>query len=86
MNEKPSRFRFGLRTLFEIVAVVAFFLTLIYYRASASNGRYQFQTFTEPGGRIRHKWVIDTQTGQMWRYSYNFEKWEDESAPPNLAK
>ena len=51
MDEKPRRrFRFGLRTLFELIAVAAFILTLIYYRQPRADqqtgemtGRYQLE-------------------------------------------
>ena len=65
MDEKPRyrRVRFDLRTLFEIVAVVAFILTLIYYRQTAiqQNGRYQVDQM--PNGGIL---LVDTQTGLVW--------------------
>jgi hypothetical protein len=70
MDEKPRnrRLRFGLRTLFELIAVVAFILTLIYYRTEATShgfGRYQIHS-AEYQGRTRI-FVLDTQTGQLWR-------------------
>ena len=73
MDEKPQRrrIRFGLRTLFEIIAVVAFILTLIYYRSSPSEqmpSRYQLQVVAVPDGAIgSQQWVIDTHTGEVWK-------------------
>jgi len=69
MDEKPRnrRLRFGLRTMFEIIAVVAFILALIYYRATPQGfGRYQIHS-AEYQGRSRI-FVLDTQTGQLWRH------------------
>jgi hypothetical protein len=83
-ENRGSRFRFGLRTLFEVVAVAAFVLTLIYYRTTGhrDNWRYQINVNATPTGQIRQKWIIDTQTGQTWRYNYSSKKWQDEGAPP----
>jgi hypothetical protein len=73
MNEQPLRrqFRFGLRTLFELVAVVAFILTLVYYRRTPLEpgaARYQLQVVAVPDGAFgSQQWVIDTHTGEVWR-------------------
>lgn len=79
MDEQPRHGRwprFGLRTLFELIAVVAFILTLIYYRTTAiqSTGRYQHH----PTQNL----VIDTQTGHLWRWSPG-GYWYDEGEPPS---
>jgi hypothetical protein len=79
MEEKPRfrRVRFGLRTLFELIAVVAFILTLLYYRQTAiqQNGRYQVDQ--SPSGNIL---LVDTQTGQVWD---DFQgNWDAMPAPP----
>ena len=67
MNEKPEqrRWHFGLRTLFEIVAVVAFILALLAYRRPQNDGRYQSSNFS---GAM---WVLDTETGDLWQISSN---------------
>jgi hypothetical protein len=82
MDDEPRHvpLRFGLRTLLEIVAVVAFILALFYYRTQGC--RYQFQIGSGATGSPRDKWVIDTYTGQMWRYSYSSRRWYDEGSPP----
>ena len=84
MDEKPQshRFRFGLRTLFEIIAVVAFILTLIYYRSAAvqDRGRYQFDKIDRGSDPL----VIDNQTGHLWRW--NGTGWTDYGEPPKPAK
>lgn len=85
MDEKRRRYRlrFGLRTLFEIVAVVAFVLTLLYYRQTAiqNTGRYQFHPITEGPDRVL---VIDTQTGRVWETAG--AGWHDYGEPPKPAK
>lgn len=83
MDEKPRRprIRFGLRTLFELIGVVAFILTMLYYRQTAiqQNGRYQVDQ--APNG---NKLLVDTQTGQVWD---DFQgAWDPMPPPPMPSK
>ena len=83
MDAQPSRrFRFGLRTLFELIAVAAFILTLIYYRQPRTDqppaemtGRYQLE---EVENRAL---ILDTKTGELWRLSSDASQWY---RPPKL--
>jgi hypothetical protein len=79
MDERPRhrRFRFGLRTLFELIAVVAFVLTLIYYRTTAIDNTGRFLVPHTDG---RSGVVVDTQTGHLWRWSAG-GYWYDEGEP-----
>jgi hypothetical protein len=82
MREKSLRLRFGIRTLFEIIAVVAFVLTLIYYRTQSSShgfGRYQIHS-AEYQGTTRI-FVLDTKTGQLWRHGPD-KNFYDAGSPP----
>jgi hypothetical protein len=69
MDEKPRRiFQLSLRSLLEIVAVVAVVLALVYSR-HAGNGRYQLSD--SPNNRI----LLDTTTGECWQwYGTGWEK------------
>jgi hypothetical protein len=86
MHDQPRRprIRFGLRTLFELIAVVAFILTLLYYRQTAikATGRYHLHqvTSTSPPRVL----VIDTQTGRVWETAGT--DWFDYGQPPSPAK
>jgi hypothetical protein len=62
MDEKPRRsFQVSLRTLLEIVAVIAFVLALMYAR-NAGNGRYQLLD----KGQHQPLFLVDTRTGECW--------------------
>jgi hypothetical protein len=82
MDEKPRnrRLRFGLRTLFEVIAVLAFILTLVYYRQTViqNTGRYQ-QLKDEPPSNPPRVLVIDTHTGHVWGLSG--DRWTDYGEP-----
>jgi len=61
-NAPRSRFQFGIRTLLEIIAVVAFVLAIIYGKSTpvADTGRYQIVA----GPKEVFFW--DTKTGNVW--------------------
>jgi hypothetical protein len=83
MSQPVRRIQFGLRTLLEITAVVAFALTLIYVQSDAdTSGRYQIQVLGE--GHRERLFLLDTATGKVWyRQGYWGENaaWKD-YAPP----
>ena len=69
-NSRRSRLRFGLRTLFELIAMAAFILALVYVRKPAEQelGRYQLQVIEDRSNTFgSQQWVIDTVTGEVWR-------------------
>jgi hypothetical protein len=86
MDEQPPRrrLRFGLRTLFELIAVVAFILALIYARRPAEEkelGRYQLQVIQDQSNPLgSQQWVIDTVTGDVWRL--NGGQWKSRGPAP----
>jgi hypothetical protein len=60
--ESPNKlFQVSLRTILEVVAIIAVILVLAYRRPENKNGRYQL-TAPEPGSIF----MTDTATGQVW--------------------
>jgi hypothetical protein len=74
-NEPTSRVQFGMRTLLEIIAVVAFTLAIIYGRSIAGgSGRYQMTT----AGKENHQvLVLDSKTGKIWSRHYTGSGWKE---------
>jgi hypothetical protein len=60
MESPPKLFQLSLRTILEVVAVVAFILALAFQRAENKNGRYQLTAQDAGGGSI---FLTDTATG-----------------------
>jgi hypothetical protein len=85
MNETPTNppLQFGLRTLLEIIAVAAFVLALMAYRQPET------VTIPEPSRYESHTiddlmYVVDTQTGELWRYERNGSKWYPDTPIPRV--
>lgn len=78
MDEKPrrSRFRFGLRTLLELIAVVAVILGFILYRQAATRttGRFQIQG-------TQSEFLVDTHSGRVWGRDPLTGVWTEEPGP-----
>jgi hypothetical protein len=85
MDEKPRnrRLRFSLRTLFEVIAVAAFILTLIYYRTTATKSTGRFQKISE-SDQPYQVLIMDTETGHLWSFYGN--GWNDRGEPPGVEK
>jgi len=67
--DKPTKYvQLSLRTLLEVVALIAFFCAISYQHSGNPNGRYQ-ALVTDPGPQngplVVH--VIDSTSGQVWR-------------------
>jgi hypothetical protein len=79
MDEKPADSVLACERS-EIIAVVAFVLTLIYYRTTAiqNTGRYQFRPLDRGG------YLVDTQTSQVWILEVT--QWHDLGEPPKPVK
>jgi hypothetical protein len=78
MNDEPkSRFQFGIRTLFEIIAVAAFALAITYGRSTTINnaGRYQMQS---DGTSLT---ILDAKTGKVWHRPFATGRWEEAGQP-----
>jgi len=65
--EAPRLYQWSLRTILEIVAVVAIMLAFVFQRGQPS-GRYPVSSY---GARSEHGaipgcYVADTKTGQVW--------------------
>jgi hypothetical protein len=82
MDENHRRIRFGLRTLFELIAVAAFILTLIFLRQprTETTGRYQLQEVK--GGFA----VLDTTTGEVWHLPDTTFPWSSLGKPQDSAR
>jgi hypothetical protein len=69
MNDLPKRrLQFGIRTLLEIITVVALVLAIIYGKSAPGEiGRYQMVT----AGQANHQvLVLDSKTGKIWSRHY----------------
>jgi len=72
METTKSPFQVSLRTVLEIVAVVAVVLALAYQRIENKNGRFQTTvTYPGPGNGPPIVHVTDTTTGQVWEAGNN---------------
>lgn len=82
MNEvQRPRIQFGLRTLIEMITVVAFILALIYGKSNWGSGsRYQVQTTGLEKGTIVTD-VFDSQTGKLWRLYAGEGEWHQVGSP-----
>jgi len=90
MDNEPRRrpLRFSLRTLFELIALLAFILTLVYFRqptAEQSFGRYQLSVIRDADSPVgSQQWVIDTWTGEVWRL--DGAQWHSRGTAPQQDK
>jgi hypothetical protein len=76
--ETPRRsFQLSLRTLLELVAIIALILALIYQRKPATPGPGRYQVMTLDDRMV----LVDTHTGQCWRQPRGASRW-DEFLPP----
>jgi hypothetical protein len=83
MNDQPKRrLQFGIRTLLELITVVAFVLVIIYGKSTGGgSGRYQM------GVGVHQVFVVDSHTGKTWMRYANSAKsdvWQDWA--PNLPE
>ena len=60
MGPLNKLFQISLRTIFEIITIIAVILAFGYQRSESKNGRYQT---TVHNGAV---YVTDTSTGQVW--------------------
>ena len=73
MDAPKNRFQVSLRTVLEIVAVVAIVFALLFQRGENKNGRYQLTVDNVGGSAI---YMTDTATGQIWTAtSGGWTKW-----------
>jgi hypothetical protein len=87
MGDNPRHFfQFGIRTLLEIVAVVAVALAFIYSRgadpppppAAPAVGRYEMRATDDQGN---YYLLFDTATGRCWRRRFD-EQWQEIATTP----
>ena len=82
-NAQPRFFQISLRTLMEIVAIVAFVLALAYQRIGTS-GRYQITSAAEFNGKP-DVFMYDSATGRVWKWDGVNDSWIPQT-PPGLGK
>jgi hypothetical protein len=84
MEVQPTRSRlsFSIRTVLEIIAIVALVLALLYGRfeeVTACNGRYELYRRDPEGPSSRELiFLLDTKTGKLW----SAEVWRTMGAAP----
>ena len=69
MESTPRYFQLSLRTILEIVAVIAIILALVYQRGG-TRGRYQMLTSPRLGGGSE-VYMYDSATGRVWEREFN---------------
>jgi hypothetical protein len=79
--DKPRWHQLSLRTLLEIVALVAVVLAFVYHW-SGTKGR--FQMMNTPRGSGSEVFLYDTATGRVWQQEYD-GSWT-EAALPGLKR
>ena len=65
----PQFYQISLRTILEIVAVIAVILALVYQRGRTSQ-RYQMLSTARLGGGSE-VFMYDAETGQVWEKQFN---------------
>jgi len=84
--ERNPRVQFGMRSLLEIIAVIAFVMAL-FYAKSSNYGRYEmiFSPMTGNRGEI---YVLDSKTGRLWhRQAKEGAGWLEAGSPlPDASK
>jgi hypothetical protein len=69
-----TRMSFSLRTLLEIVAIVALILAFVFRNTdwlSSGNGRYQLHLVKEQNKT--YETLLDTKTGRIWKASGGYQ-------------
>jgi len=77
----PRLYQVSLRTVFELMFVVAVVLAFVYWRNQASpdqSGRYQITVTGQYGDRAI---FLDTKTGKAWEGRPSSGRWESVSTP-----
>lgn len=72
METTPRFYQVSLRTILEIIALVAVVLAFAFQR-DRPNGRYQVSSYgaMNQNGPITGCYVVDTETGRVWHVSNN---------------
>jgi hypothetical protein len=69
METAPRHFQLSLRTILEVVALIAVVLALMYQRGGTA-GRYQMLSSPSHGSRT-DVFMYDTATGRVWQQEYD---------------
>jgi hypothetical protein len=80
--DAPRWYQLSLRTLLEIVALLAVVLAFAYQRGNPI-GRFQIIEGTTPGSG-QTTFMVDTATGKVWTYQYD-STWSP-NTPPGIGR
>jgi len=84
VNDRPRRFRFGLRTLLELMAIAAFVLYLV-YGYTVRHERYELTIIQPKAGPADVAVLFDRKTGKMWTRSlFSQGQWSTYPMPSGI--